>query len=274
MTVKADRWIIKQCIKPTHVLYHLDGTTELISGPPYKVEESRAIVNYNPDTRCEILSHREYARPVEPKDIANWQPMITPFQANPVRYVHKDTGLPYHPPKDQTEIPQDVRRIVSYGVSSYGYDVRLDNDPEHIAIFTNVHTTEINPKKIQADNFARPEIRTDEEGGQYVLIPPHSYLQAPTVEYFRIPRDILVTVLGKSTLARAGLLCNVTPMEPEWEGNLVVEIANLTDSPVRCYLLEGCAQLVFNQSDEPCHTSYRDKGGKYQGQTGLTHAKV
>lgn len=255
-------------------MYRLDGSMELIAGPPYSVQETMAVVNYNPETRNEILAHREYARPVEPKDLNNWQPMITPFQPKPVRYVHKKTGEPFYPSRIDQPIPDDVRRIISYGVSSYGYDVRLDNDPEHIAIFTNVHTTEINPKKIQQENFARPEIRVDEEGAEYVLIPPHSYLQAPTVEYFRIPRDVLVTVLGKSTLARAGLLCNVTPMEPEWEGNLVVEIANLTDSPVRCYLLEGCAQLVFNQSDESCYTSYKDKGGKYQGQTGLTHAKV
>lgn len=274
MTVKSDRWIIKQCIKPSHMYYNEEGVaTHQIAGPPYTAGETAAISNFDVVKQTKILTHLPHARPLTEKQRDAFKPMIEPFVRVPVRYVDRTTGKPFFPERGMG-LPDNVRRVISYGTSSYGYDVRLDNDPEHIAIFTNVHTAEINPKKIQADNFARPEIRIDEEGGQYVLIPPHSYLQAPTVEYFRIPRDILVTVLGKSTLARAGLLCNVTPMEPEWEGNLVVEIANLTDSPVRCYLLEGCAQLVFNQSDEPCHTSYRDKGGKYQGQTGLTHAKV
>lgn len=274
MTIKADRWIIKQCVKPTYRMYNFDGTSRLIAGPPFTTEETRAIVNYDPTTGAEIMSHMVHARPLGESELSQWQPMITPFESKPVRYVDKVTGEPFVTAGVDDTVPDTVRRIISYGVSSYGYDVRLTNDPEQIGIFTNVFTTEINPKQIRHDNFARPEIRVDEEGGQYVLIPPHSYLQAPTVEYFRIPRDVLVTVMGKSTLARAGLLCNVTPMEPEWEGNLVVEIANLTDSPVRCYLLEGCAQLVFHQSDEHCFISYQDKGGKYQGQTGLTHAKV
>lgn len=274
MTVKADRWIIKQCIAPTHTYYSAEGNpTRTISGPPYSIDEEVAMANYSEETQDVVLGHLAHARPISKKVLDGFKPMIEPFESRPVRYVDRVNGKP-HVVEAGEDVPNTARRIISYGTSSYGYDVRLDNNPEHLGIFTNVHTTEINPKKIQEKNFAQPVIRVDEENAQYVLIPPHSYLQAPTVEYFRIPRDILVTVLGKSTLARAGLLCNVTPMEPEWEGNLVVEIANLTDSPVRCYLLEGVAQLVFHQSDEDCITSYRDKGGKYQGQTGLTHARV
>lgn len=197
-------------------------------------------------------------------------PVITPFEPAPVRYVSKLTGLPVYP----KETSEPFRKIISYGTSSYGYDVRLKADPDQIKVFTNVHCSEINPKDIRDTNFATPQIRLDEEGAKYVLIPPHSYIQAPTIEYFRIPRDVLVIVLGKSTYARAGLICNVTPIEPEFEGEVVIEIANSTSSPVRCYLEEGIAQFVFCKGNEACRLSYKAKNGKYMGQTGLTYARV
>ena len=264
MAVLADKEIISLCTKPTHLVYDVNGTpTELIS-PPYTSEQMRLIKNW-----CNE-NGRPYAVPLE--DVYNWKPVIDNFEPTPVRYVHKETG------EGRTIVTEEeldqFKKVISYGVTSYGYDVRITNDINEIKIFSNINGRDIDPKRIVDDNFATPFIREDEEGSQYVLIPPHSYLQAPTVEYFRIPKDILVTVLGKSTYARGGLVCNVTPIEPEFEGNVVIELANTTGSPVRCYLNEGIAQFVFIKGNTVCDYSYKDKGGKYQGQTGLTYAKV
>lgn len=199
--------------------------------------------------------------------------MIEGAVDQPVRYVNKLTGEPIFlaPGEEPTD---DARKIISYGVSSYGYDVRLSGNIEHIKVFTNVFAPEIDPKRMKVENFATPRVMEDEDGAKYVLIPPHSYLQGPTMEYFNIPRDVLVIVLGKSTYARSALICNVTPIEPEFSGEVVIEVANTSSSPVRCYLEEGIAQFIFFQGDEECLRSYKDKFGKYQGQRGLTFAKV
>lgn len=212
----------------------------------------------------------ESCTPTNNQNTPNFIPMIENFEPAPVRFVSKASNTPI----DIDNTTEAYRKIISYGTSSYGYDVRLKADPTQIKVFTNVHCSEINPKSIRDENFAAPEIRFDEDGGKYVLIPPHSYIQAPTIEYFHIPRDVLVIVLGKSTYARAALITNVTPIEPEFEGEVVIEVANVCSSPVRCYLEEGIAQFVFLKGEAPCKTSYKDKGGKYMGQTGLTYAKV
>lgn len=202
-------------------------------------------------------------------------PMIAPFFNKPVRYIDKDSGEPVDLRLAEGEAPPaHVRKVISFGRSSYGYDVRFTNDINQIKVFTNLSGLEIDPKRMRQENFATPLPRMDEDGATYVLIPPHSYIQGPTMEYFTIPRDVLVVVLGKSTYARSALVANVTPIEPEFEGEVVIEIANVTTSPVRIYLGEGCAQFCFFQSDEDCETSYKDKGGKYQGQVGLELAKV
>lgn len=264
MAVLADKEIISLCTKPTHLVYDVTGTpTELIS-PPYTPEQMHLIKNWY------TYADRPYAVPLE--EVDNWKPVIDNFEPAPVRYVHKETG------EGRTIVSEgeldQFKKVISYGVTSYGYDVRLTDDINEIKIFSNLLTHEINPKNITEANFATPVIREDEEGSKYVLIPPHSYLQAPTVEYFRIPRDVLVIVLGKSSYARSALLVNTTPIEPEFEGNVVVEVANLSSSPVRCYLNEGIAQFCFVKGNEECRTSYKDKVGKYQGQTGLTFARV
>lgn len=213
-------------------------------------------------------------QPYDLKDMGR-EPMITPFHRKPVRYIDKATGEPLDIVVPEGEdVPEGVRKVISFGTSSYGYDVRLTDNIEQIKVFTNLSGLEIDPKRMRAENFATPLPRVDEEGARYVLLPPHSYLQGPTMEYFRIPRNVLVIVLGKSTYARSALICNVTPIEPEFEGEVVIEIANSTTSPVRVYLGEGCAQFCFFESDQACDVSYKDKAGKYQGQTGLTLAKV
>ena len=151
-------------------------------------------------------------------------------------------------------------RIVSYGVSSYGYDVRVASE---FKIFTNINSTIVDPKEFDKRNFVEFE-------GDVCIIPPNSFALARTVEYFRIPRNVLTVCLGKSTYARCGIIVNVTPLEPEWEGHVTLEFSNTTPLPARIYANEGVAQMLFFEADEVCKTSYRDRGGKYFGQTGVT----
>jgi len=150
--------------------------------------------------------------------------------------------------------------VVSYGVSSYGYDVRVGDE---FKVFTNVYNTVVDPKNFDSKSFV--DIKAD-----VCIIPPNSFALASTVEYFRIPRDILTVCLGKSTYARCGIIVNVTPFEPEWEGHVTIEISNTTPLPAKIYANEGIAQVLFFQSDEPCAKSYKDKKGKYQAQRGVT----
>lgn len=149
---------------------------------------------------------------------------------------------------------------ISYGLSSYGYDARVA--PE-FKIFTNVDSAVIDPKKFEDSVFVDRE--TD-----VCIIPPNSFVLARTVEYFRIPRDVLVVCLGKSTYARCGIIVNVTPLEPEWEGHVTLEFSNTTPLPAKIYANEGACQFLFFQGDVPCETSYADRKGKYMGQTGVT----
>ena len=150
--------------------------------------------------------------------------------------------------------------VVSYGVSSYGYDVRVGDE---FKVFTNVYNTVVDPKNFDSRSFV--DIKAD-----ICIIPPNSFALASTVEYFRIPRDILTVCLGKSTYARCGIIVNVTPFEPEWEGHVTIEISNTTPLPAKIYANEGIAQVLFFQSDEVCERSYKDKKGKYQAQRGVT----
>ena len=154
--------------------------------------------------------------------------------------------------------------VISYGVSSYGYDVRVGNQ---FKVFTNVFNTVVDPKNFDPKSFV--DIEADE-----CVIPPNSFALASTIEYFRIPRDVLTVCLGKSTYARCGIIVNVTPFEPEWEGHVTIEISNTTPLPAKIYANEGIAQVLFFQSDEPCARSYKDKKGKYQAQQGVTLPKI
>jgi dCTP deaminase len=153
---------------------------------------------------------------------------------------------------------------ISYGVSSYGYDVRVGDE---FKVFTNVYNTVVDPKNFDPKSFV--DIRAD-----VCIIPPNSFALASTIEYFRIPRDVLTVCLGKSTYARCGIIVNVTPFEPEWEGHVTIEISNTTPLPAKIYANEGIAQVLFFQGDEPCEVSYKDKKGKYQAQRGVTLPKL
>lgn len=153
---------------------------------------------------------------------------------------------------------------ISYGLSSYGYDARVSDE---FKIFTNIDSATVDPKNFQQAGFV--DRKTD-----VCIIPPNSFVLARTVEYFRIPRDTLVICLGKSTYARCGIIVNVTPLEPEWEGHVTLEFSNTTPLPAKIYANEGACQFIFLKADEVCETSYADRSGKYQGQTGVTLPKI
>jgi dCTP deaminase len=153
---------------------------------------------------------------------------------------------------------------VSYGVSSYGYDIRIADE---FKIFTNINSTVVDPKNFDPKNFI-------DFKGDVAIIPPNSFALGRSVEYFRIPRNVMTICVGKSTYARCGIITNVTPFEPEWEGYVTLEISNTTPLPARIYANEGIAQVLFFESDEDCLVSYGDKKGKYQGQQGITLPKV
>ncbi len=153
---------------------------------------------------------------------------------------------------------------VSYGVSSYGYDIRI---AEEFKIFTNINSTVVDPKNFDPASF-------QDFKGDVCIIPPNSFALGRSVEYFRIPRNVMTLCVGKSTYARCGIITNVTPFEPEWEGFVTLEISNTTPLPAKIYANEGIAQVLFFESDEDCLTSYGDKKGKYQAQTGITLPKV
>jgi dCTP deaminase len=154
--------------------------------------------------------------------------------------------------------------VISYGLSSYGYDARVGTD---FKIFTNVNSSVVDPKNFDQQSFV--DRNTD-----VCVIPPNSFALARTVEYFRVPRDVLVICVGKSTYARCGIIVNVTPLEPEWEGHVTLEFSNTTPLPAKIYANEGACQFLFLQGNEPCETSYRDKAGKYQGQRGVTLPRI
>ena len=153
---------------------------------------------------------------------------------------------------------------ISWGLSSYGYDIRVDDEYQ---IFTNINSTIVDPKNFDSCNVIKHKAKT-------CIIPPNSFALAKTVEYFRIPRNVLAICIGKSTYARCGIIVNITPFEPEFEGCITIEISNTTPLPAKIYSKEGIAQVLFLEGDEICGRSYKDKNGKYQKQTGITPPKV
>jgi len=154
--------------------------------------------------------------------------------------------------------------FISYGLSSYGYDLRVSDE---FKVFTNVFNTVVDPKNFDPQSFV--DMKTD-----VCVVPPNSFALARSVEYFRIPRNVLTMCVGKSTYARCGIIVNVTPFEPEWEGHVTLEISNTTPLPARIYANEGLAQVVFFSGNEVCEVSYADRGGKYHGQTGITVPRI
>lgn len=183
-----------------------------------------------------------------------------------IRKMAEQHGMiePFEP--NQVKVNAEGQRLVSYGTSSYGYDIRCSKE---FKLFTNLNSTIVDPKNFDPNSFV--EVNAD-----YCIIPPNSFALARTVEYFRIPRNVLTVCLGKSTYARCGIIVNVTPFEPEWEGYVTLEFSNTTPLPAKIYANEGCAQVLFFEADadDVCETSYKDRGGKYQGQVGVTLPKI
>jgi len=179
--------------------------------------------------------------------------MIVPFEERLIREV-------------------EGRRIISAGLSSYGYDIRLAKDG--FFIFSPIKGREIDPKNFDTSSLIEAPLRTAEDGSQYWLLPPLSYALGVTIETFNIPRRVIGLAFGKSTYARSGVIINATPLEPCWRGRLVLEISNSADLPVRIYAEEGIGQIIFIESDEECEISYEDRQGKYQDQAGLVPPRV
>jgi dCTP deaminase len=179
------------------------------------------------------------------RQMAQQHGMIEPFESGQVR--ENENG-----------------KVISYGTSSYGYDVRCSDE---FKIFTNINSAIVDPKDFDSNSFIDLK-------APICIIPPNSFALARTVEYFRIPRDVLTICLGKSTYARCGIIVNVTPLEPEWEGHVTLEFSNTTTLPAKIYANEGVAQMLFFGGDEVCEVSYKDRGGKYQGQVGVTLPKA
>ena len=259
--IKSDEWIRQQCKNNLWLEEKDDKTIKHITSRFFNGR------NVRPATVSEIIKYNEtsvYKLKV---------PMIEPFEPEQVR-TRTDEISSINPPRDgrylsdyqlvdgDPTIRRRTEKIISYGTSSYGYDIRCA--PE-FKVFTNVNTTIVDPKNFNEKSFV-------DITGDYCIIPPNSFALARSIEYMRIPRDILVICLGKSTYARVGITVNVTPLEPEWEGHITLEFSNTTPLPVKIYANEGCAQLLFLQADEDdvCKTSYYDRAGKYQGQMGIT----
>lgn len=251
--ILSDNWLRAQSEKPTHIVHKLNGGVEYASAPftpsqanllrmqgIYKLTPISTYVGNEPP--AEIIESGMPAvrvseiREITPEELTNWKPMIEPFANRSVK-------------------EEDGKRLISYGLSSYGYDLRIGNK---FKIFTNINSTVIDPKNFDTDSFVDFE-------GDVCIIPPNSFVLAASVEYIRMPRNVTGVVLGKSTYARTGIVCIATPLEAEWEGHVTLEFANTTPLPAMLYANEGAAQVLFFEGED-CLTSYMDRGGKYQFQ--------
>lgn len=249
MSILSDRWIQLQCQQPTHKLLQ-DGRVLSWLSEPLSDDEREMIqlgdhfAEQDVFTRT-VINGVPYVNRVDGQVLKDWVPMIHPFVDRLVR-------------------EEGDKKVISYGLTSYGYDVRLARD---FKIFTNVNCAVVDPKALDEKTYV-------DFTGDVCIIPPNSYVLGHTVETFNIPDDVTSICVGKSTYARAGVAVNVTPIEAGFRGQVVIEIANLTNIPVKVYAGEGIAQFLFLRGNERCLTSYGDRAGKYQGQSGITLPKV
>lgn len=264
--IRNDRWIIQQSTPPKFVVTKVTfaGTgfdaqslqlSEIVELSWHSEDELRQLVELHQNATRDIVGNYALGvksfRPVRPEDLERWQPMIEPFTPQQTREEVRDNGTTTR------------ERVISYGVSSFGYDVRIADE---FMIFTNVNSVQVDPKSFNEKSFVRFQ-------GDVCVIPPNSFVLARSLEYFRMPRNVSGLVLGKSTYARCGVNCIATPLEPGWEGHITLEYINGTPLPARLYANEGAAQVQFFEGDAPL-VSYADRGGKYQGQRGITLPKA
>ena len=281
--IKSDRWIRRQCEQPmgeVHVWYKDAGGVDTNIVEPVFSKENYNMFDVGPvkDRVLQKLVERGVIPSSHHADSCEFQrffhsdkfkPMIEPFSPDQVKTRHADMmariasgELPVG--SDFDGDPEwNKERMISWGTSSYGYDIRCGNE---FKVFTNINSTVVDPKNFDDESFVDVEATPEKP---YIIIPPNSFALARTVEYFRIPRNVLTVCVGKSTYARCGIIVNVTPFEPEWEGYVTLEFSNTTPLPAKIYAGEGCAQVLFFESDEDCETSYKDRNGKYMGQIGL-----
>jgi dCTP deaminase len=259
--IKSDLWIQRQCMPPTFVVTEqvqigtqMRKNTFFTHADEESVKAAVAASGPMPGSifdRCGYVSYR----PLNDEEKAAFKPMIEPYEPRQVRTREvKEYGVV------KGEYTREIEKIVSYGTSSYGYDVSCSDE---FKIFTNVNSAIVDPKNFDDNSFVAVKATKEKP---YIIIPPNSFALAVTREYLRIPRNVLTVCLGKSTYARCGIIVNVTPFEPEWEGYVTLEFSNTTPLPAKIYANEGCAQVLFFQSDEDCETSYKDRGGKYMHQ--------
>lgn len=246
MTIMSDIWIERQCVDPMTEWKKREAF--LRKELPQVQSQPNIYRGYQDELEALMWRMRQH-------NDSGWRPMIEPFEPKSISQRYTNYGMADGP----------MEKILSYGLSSYGYDVTL---AEEFKIFTNINCGVIDPH-----NFKKGEHYITHNGPE-VIIPPNGFILGRTREYIRVPRDVLVICMGKSTLARCGASVIITPLEPGWEGNVVIEIGNLTNLPLKIYANEGVSQFLFLKGDQPCRTSYADRDGKYQGQTGITDAKV
>ena len=275
MSIRPDKWIRRKSMPPTHSLAARVGSSDIAGLAWEGITHTKE--------QLEDLENRFWAGRLKPEHplVRDFKPMIEPFESGQVR-GSKPRPFSFHqeelarceeeggvwPRVFHKEVNWDAsekvrcenaEKVISYGTSSYGYDVRCADE---FKIFTNINSAMVDPKNFDDKCFV-------DFKGPVCIIPPNSFVLARTVEYFRIPRNVLTICLGKSTYARCGIIVNVTPLEPEWEGHVTLEFSNTTNLPAKIYANEGVAQMLFLESDEECETSYADRGGKYQSQTGV-----
>lgn len=267
MSILSDAQIEALCVPPKTIRVVPEDPNALTAAPGGGFVSTLIHVDRTP-----------YDREPTQEELDAFVPMIAPFSSELIRVIDdrivRSSTLHVDESGSVEKIAPpvfDSRKIISRGLSSYGYDVSLSD--KEVKIFTNINSTVINPKKLDERCLVDAQIHTDEEGAKYVILPPNSYMLGKTVEYFRMPRNVLAVCLGKSTYARAAAIVNVTPIEPGFEGEVVIEISNGSGLPLMIFLNEGIGQFLFFEG-EPCRTSYADRGGKYQGQTGVTLPKV
>lgn len=261
--IKSDRWIRRQSMLPTFMVTEQYIETNFTGELTLKVgkkeyathasedEIKACLVDVSKTTFTPVVGIIDY-RPLTDEEKASFKPMIEPFEPGQVRSRKVEDVQS----STRGHVVYEEQKVVSWGTSSYGYDVRCADE---FKIFTNINSCIVDPKNFDNNSFV-------DFKGDVCIIPPNSFALARTVEYFRIPRNVLTVCLGKSTYARCGIIVNVTPFEPEWEGYVTLEFSNTTPLPAKIYANEGCAQVLFFESDEQCDVSYKDRGGKYQGQ--------
>jgi dCTP deaminase len=273
MSILSDRQIKQRCTNYTRrfdpLIYEQIAAAESL-WPPH--DPDMGVREFSEECELRKADYIERSMVEIPEaERAAYKPMIDPFSPMLIREatnsipIIRDGAVVGHKPHG------GFYKIISCGLSSFGYDVSLT---EEIRVFSNINSTVIDPKRFDERCLVDTKVMTDADGARYVILPPNSYALGWSREYFRIPRDIQVVCLGKSTYARAGAIVNTTPIEPGFEGNVVIEVSNSTSLPLMIYVNEGIAQFLFFQGSEECEVSYADRQGKYQGQTGLQLPKV